>query len=146
MTMLKFTRRPNPVLPEHRPIYKITQVLLILSYSRGGKSSLLRLHLLNWVLKSSQRIQKLRNAIQSGSLSLPTWGFDPALVVALRFAQAEKLLIQVSNGYKIEEKGRRFVKDVLKDPTILESERTALAEIGRGISEGMVESVAKNWN
>jgi hypothetical protein len=144
--MLKFTRRPNPVLPEHRPIYKITQVLLILSYSRGGKSSLLRLHLLNWVLKSSQRIQKLRNAIQSGSLSLPTWGFDPALVVALRFAQAEKLLIQVSNGYKIEEKGRRFVKDVLKDPTILESERTALAEIGRGISEGMVESVAKNWN
>lgn len=145
MTKLKFTRRPNPVLPEHRAIYKIAQILLILDYSRGGKSSLLRLHLLNWVLKSSQRIERLRHEIQSGSMSLSTWGFDPALVIALRFAQAEKLLIQVSNGYKIETKGQQFIKDALKDPEVLAKERAALEDVGRGITETMVENVAKDW-
>lgn len=146
MTQLKFTRRPNPVLPEHRPIYKIAQVLLILHFSRGGKSSLLRLHLLNWALKSVQRMQLLRNAVQAGSLSLPTWGFDPALVIAIRFAQAEKLITQVSTGYQLDEKGRQFIKEALKDADILPEERVALAEIGRGITEGMVERVAKDWD
>ena len=146
MTQLKFTRRPNPVLPEHRPIYKIAQVLLILNYSRAGKSSLLRLHLLNWALKSPQRMQLLQNAVRAGSLSLPTWGFDPALVIAVRYAQAEGLLTQISTGYQLEEKGRRFIKDALKDSTILTDERVTLVEIGRGITEGMVESVAKDWD
>jgi hypothetical protein len=145
MTQLKFTRRPAPVLPEHRPIYKIAQILLILHYSRAGKSSLLRLHLLNWVLKSFQRIELLRNMIHAGSLSLLTWGFDPALAIALRFAQAEGLLTQVSNGYALTEKGSDFIKNALKNPSIFATERAALAEVGRGITEGMVEQVAKDW-
>lgn len=84
--------------------------------------------------------------IHAGSLSLPTWGFDPALAIGLRFAQAEQLLTQVSNGYALTEKGRDFIKNALKDPSIFAAERTALAEIGRGITEGMVEQVAKDWN
>lgn len=146
MTQLKFTRRPAPVLPEHRPLYKIAQVLLVMHYSRSGKSSILRLHLFNWALKSRQRMQLLRDAVNEGSLALPTWGFDPALAIALRFALAEGLLGQVANGYQLEEKGRRFLNDALKDKGIFEEERLALAEVGKGITEKMVESVAKDWD
>ena len=107
---------------------------------------MLRMHLLNWVLKSSQRIELLRDSIKAGSLALPTWGFDPALVIALRYALAERLLQKITNGYQIEEKGRKFIKDALKDSSIFADERLALAEIARGITEGMVDSVAKDWN
>jgi len=145
MTQLKFNRRPTPVFPEHRPLYKIAQVLLILKDSRGRKSSLPRLHLFNWALKSEQRMQMLLDSIKQDRLSLPTWGFDPALAIALRFAVAEHLIAQVANGYQLEEKGRRFIEDAMKDRGILQAERAVMTEVGKGITEKMVEAVAKDW-
>ena len=146
MTQLKFSRRPSPVLPEHRPVYKIAQVLLILSYSRSGKSSLLRLHLFNWALKSPQRMQALRDACCDGALRVPTWGFDPALAIALRYALAEKLIFQISNGYQLSVKGSQFITDALKDQEIFSQERMDLVIVGKRITETMVESVAKGWD
>jgi len=145
MMRLKFTRRPNPVLPEHRPIYKIAQLLLILHYSRGGKSSLLRLHLLNWIVKSQSRIDSLCKGLESGSLLFLTWGFDPAVAIAIRFALAEKLVSETSTGYKIEPKGKIFVNDFMKDTALLHLERTALSGVGTSVTERMVESIAKDW-
>lgn len=142
---LKFTRRASPVLPEHRLIYKISQILLLLNYSRAGKSSLLRLHLLNWASKTPQRTQHLRNAVKTRSLSLITWGFDPAIPIALRYALAEGLVAQNTTGYQLEELGRKFIKSVLEDPDLFADERNMLSEIGKGISEGMVDIVAKDW-
>jgi hypothetical protein len=146
MTQLKFSRRPLPVLPEHRPVYKIAQVLLVLNCSRGGKSSLLRLHLFNWALKSPQRMQSLRDAGKGGALHLPTWGFDPALAIALRYALAEKLIFQVANGYQLSDKGAQFITDALKDQEVFSQERVDLAVVGKKITETMVESVAKGWD
>jgi hypothetical protein len=145
VTELKFNLRPSPVLPEHRPLYKITQVLLVLDASRGGKSSLLRLHLFNWAFKSQPRLNLLTQAVEENALSFPTWGFDPALAIALRFAVAEKLIGVVSSGYKIEETGRLFLKEVLQDYEMFAKEKLVLAEIGKAITEKMVQSVAKAW-
>jgi hypothetical protein len=145
MTNLKFNLRPSPVLPEHRPLYKITQILHILDVSRGGKSSLLRLHLFNWALKSPARLALLDHAITTGMLAFPTWGFDPAMVIALRFAVAEGLVQSVTNGYQLEDKGRRFLKEAFKDPEIFTAERKALRNVGKGITEKMVDAAAKNW-
>lgn len=146
MARLRFTRRPIPVLPDHRPLYKIAQVLLILAESRGGKSSLPRLHLFNWALKSQQRLNTLRTAVHEATLSLPTWGFDPALAIALRYAVAECLIKQVANGYQLEDKGRKFLKDALKDQDVFVSERIVLSEIGKGVTETMVDAVSKDWD
>lgn len=145
MALLKFSRRPVPVLPEHRSVYKIAQVLLILHFSRARKSSLLRLHLFNWAMKSPQRMQYLRDASQGGALLLPTWGFDPALAIALRYALAEKLIWQVANGYQLADKGSAFITDALKDQEIFFQERMDLAIVGKQVTETMVESVAKDW-
>ena len=143
---LRFERRPSPVLVEHRPVYKISQLLLVLHISsRGGKSTLPRLHLFNWALKRTDRIRKLVDAAKAKVLQVTAWGFDPALAIAIRFAVAEDLVQSTSTGYQLSEKGRNFIVEVLKDPDVFASERTLLTEIGKDITEAMVDKVAKGW-
>lgn len=143
---LRFIRRPSPVLVEHRPLYKITQLLLVLQMSsRGGKSTLSRLHLFNWALKSTDRIQRLVDAAKAKVLNMTAWGFDPALAIAIRFAVAENLVEASSTGYQLTEKGRAFIAEVLKDTDAFAAERKLLMQVGKGITEGMVEKVARGW-
>ena len=143
---LRFVRRPSPVLVEHRPIYKISQLLLVLQVSsRGGRSTLPRLHLFNWALKSNDRIQKLVDAAKAKALHMTAWGFDPALAIAIRFAMAERLIEHSSTGYQLTVKGKAFVSEVLKDADAFASERKLLTQVGKEITEGMVDKVAKGW-
>lgn len=143
---LVFERRPAPVLVEHRPLYKICQILIVLRVSsRGGKSTLPRLHLFNWALKRTDRIQKLVEAAKAKALHITAWGFDPAVAIAMRYAVAEDLIKTSSTGYQITERGQSFIDEVLKDEGAFFQERALLKEIGKDITENMVEGVAKGW-
>jgi len=143
---LKFQRRPSPVLPEHRPLYKIAQLALILSQaSRGSKSSLARLHLFNWAFKSADRGERLSQAVRAKSLNVTAWGFDPALAIALRYGAAEGLVSAGRSGYQLTDAGHIFAQAVADDPEVLRAEKALLAEIGKGITEKMVDAVAKGW-
>lgn len=143
---LRFVRRPSPVLVDHRPLYKITQLLLVLHLSsRGGKSTLARLHLFNWALKRTDRIQKLVDAAKAKVLHMTAWGFDPALAIAIRFAIAEDLLEPTSTGYQISDKGKAFVSEVIGDQDAFANERGLLTQIGKNITEAMVDKVATGW-
>ncbi|MEY2676330.1 MAG: hypothetical protein RL510_350 [Actinomycetota bacterium] len=143
---LLFERRPSPVLVEHRPLYKITQLLLVLQISsRGGKSTLPRLHLFNWALKRSERIQKLVEATKANVLNMTAWGFDPALAIAIRFAVAEDLVKPTSTGYQLSDKGKAFITEVLREPDVFVNERKLLIQVGKDITEAMVDKVAKGW-
>lgn len=143
---LKFQRRASPVLPEHRPLYKIAQLILVLSMaSRGGKSSLARLHLFNWVFKSADRRERLSQTARTKSLNVTAWGFDPALAIALRYAVAEGLVSVGGSGYQLTDVGEIFAKSIVEDPEVLAAEKALLTEVGKGITEKMVDAVAKGW-
>lgn len=143
---LRFERRPSPILAEHRPMYKIGQVLLILSLaSRGGKSSLPRLQLFNWAMKSAKRQQQLILAVGEKVLQVQAWGFDPALAIAVRLAIAEGLVDENSTGYEISAPGEFFVNEILKDNDLFGRERSFLSTVGKGLTEGMVEATASGW-
>ena len=143
---LRFERRPSPVLAEHRPMYKIGLVLLVLCLaSRGGKSSLPRLQLFNWAMKSATRQKQLLLAVGEKVLQVPAWGFDPALAIAVRFAIAEGLIIENTTGYEISEAGEFFVNKILKDTDLFGRERSFLSAVGKGLTEGMVEATASGW-
>lgn len=127
-------------------MYKIGQILLILTIaSRGNKSSLPRLQLFNWALKSAERQAQLVKAVESKELQVPAWGFDPALAIAVRIAIAEGLVAETSTGYEIAEAGEIFVKQILKDADLFGPERSFLSSLGKGLTEGMVEATASSW-
>jgi hypothetical protein len=143
---LRFERRPSPVLADHRPMYKIGLVLLILSFaSRGGKSSLPRLQLFNWAMKSAKKQQQLVLAVGEKFLQVPAWGFDPSLAIAVRIAIAEGLVAENSTGYEISTDGELFVKEMMKDPDLFGPERLFLTAVGKGLTEGIVEATANGW-
>lgn len=98
-------------------MYKIGLVLLILHLaSRGGKSSLPRLQLFNWAMKSDPRQKQLLLAVGEKVLQVPAWGFDPALAIAVRLAIAEGLIVENSTGYEISTAGQFFATEILKAP------------------------------
>ena len=143
---LRFERRPSPVLADHRPMYKIGQILLILAIaSRGGKSSLPRLQLFNWALKSSERHVELIKAVNEKQLQIPAWGFDPALAIAVRIAIAEGLVAENSTGYEITVAGQFLKSEILKDIDLFGPERAFLSAVGKGLTEGMVDATASGW-
>lgn len=143
---LRFERRPSPVLAEHRPMYKIGQLLLVLFMaSRAGKSSLPRLQLFNWAMKSPRRQQQLISAVKDKVLHVPAWGFDPVLAIAVRFAIAEGLVAESLTGYEISVRGKSFTKEILKHPDLFKHERSFLSLLGKGLTEGMVEATARGW-
>ena len=145
MSRVHFTIKPAPVLVEHRPLFKIAQLLLILTIaSRGGRSSLARLQLFNWALKTERRLPLLQDAAKSGRLVTTGWGFDPAVPIALRFAVAEGLVEDTSTGYQITTKGESFARE-LTTAGLLESERQGLTSIGKKVTERMVTDVARTW-
>jgi hypothetical protein len=143
---LKFERRPAPVFPEHRPLYKIGQLVLTLSLAcNGAKSSLTKLHLFNWALKDERRWEPLLAAVDSRVLNVTAWGFDPALAIALRFALGERLVEETKTGYKLTDEGRSFAKELLADLEIFGDEKRLFQRVGKKITEEMVDVVAKGW-
>lgn len=147
MAKIKFTRRPSPALAEQRPLYKITQALLIVEIcGRGQKCSLIKLHLMNWALKSRSRISALELAAKNKKLTIPVWGFDPALAIALQFALEETILVVEGSSLKITDKGNHLLDAVINDETAFPKEKSYLKRIGKGITEEMVTSVSKGWD
>lgn len=136
----RFTRRPMAIAAELRPDWKIGTLLLILHLSsRGGKSSLRRLHILNWALRSSKNraeFEQVRDHEQP--LFSFQFRFEPALGRAVNLAVGEKYVEWVGgNRLQITAKGQRWVKDILKDESVMQEEREFLERIGKDITEGI---------
>ncbi|MUH97296.1 hypothetical protein VFES401_15570 [Aliivibrio fischeri] len=146
MSHLTFTRKPMPVIPEQRPMYKIAMILLVLKIcSSGSKSSLLRLHLFNWALFDEQRFQSLVLSAERKELIMGVWGVDPSLNMALALAVSEQLLVKENNGsYKITPKGDLFITES-KLITLFDSEVLQLKKVSKKITEAMVKAAAKRW-
>lgn len=136
----RFKRRPMAIAAELRPDWKMGALLLILHLSsRGGKSSLRRLHILNWALRSAKNraeFEQVREHQQP--LFSFQFRFEPALGRAINLAVGENYVEWVGgNRLQITPKGQRWVKDIIKDETVMQEEREFLARIGKDITEGI---------
>jgi hypothetical protein len=136
----RFKRRPMAIAAELRPDWKMGALLLILHLSsRGGRSSLRRLHILNWALRSSKNraeFEQVREHQQP--LFSFQFRFEPALGRAVNLAVGENYVEWVGgNRLQITPKGQRWVKDIIRDETVMQEEREFLARIGKDITEGI---------
>lgn len=145
MATLEFNVRPSSVLPDHRPLFKITQLLLVLLLaSRGRKSSLVRLQLFNWVLKEDARREKLVRAAKSQEIDFPAWGIDPTVQTAMTLAAADGLIIATAKTVTLTEKGSNLCERALKEQ-LYDDDVSYLRALKTSITETMVGKIVEKW-
>jgi hypothetical protein len=146
---LTFHKRPIPVQPEYRPVYKIAQIVLILKKGcRKYKASLLLLHLHTWALKSKENEAILiKYLLNPNKNELNTLTFEPALNRALHFAQSEELItILLPQGhYVLTEKGHKFSELLLKDFSVLINEKAFFTMVKYSLTETLVKKITQKW-
>jgi hypothetical protein len=139
-----FRRRPMPIAAELRPDWKIATLLLILEVSsHAGKSSLKRLHVLNWALRSPRHREEFE---QTRAHPQPLFGFqfrfEPAFARAVDLAVGDGLVAWVGGDrLQITTRGKRWIDEILKDESILQDELAFLKRIGKTVSESAASSM-----
>lgn len=142
--LFTFKRRPSPVPAEARPLWKIAALLFMLKLSsRSGKSSLKRLHLLNWAVRSNANRNLFLNSRQA---SLPLFRFnvrfEPAFSRAMDLAAGNDLVNWVGGDrIQISAKGDRLAGEFLKDNSILLDERAFLSGLGKSVTEAEADYI-----
>jgi len=128
-----FRKRDLPLSPDYRPMYKMGLIVLILALaSRENKSSLNKLHLLIWSLKSEKNMAFIRMAFMSKDNSkIISWGVEPALNKALLYAVAEDLLSLSTDKYQLTKKGIAFSKLIANNDQLFTTEKHFLNYIGK---------------
>jgi hypothetical protein len=63
---------------------------------------------MNWAIKAQNRVETMRVAANLGQITLPVWGFDPALSIALNLAYSDNLVEPTKTGLKQPAKAKNL--------------------------------------
>ncbi|GEM55336.1 hypothetical protein B0A58_11650 [Flavobacterium branchiophilum NBRC 15030 = ATCC 35035] len=145
---ITFSKKPISIPSEYRPSYTIGIIVLILKICcQSYKSSLLKLHLINWALKSNENKDSLKNFVLSNyTESSKTWGIEPSLNRALNYSVHEGICSTIDGKYQLEEKGELFYQKILEDSEYLKEEIDFLNFLGkRKITDSRIDLIYKKW-
>lgn len=147
ITKISFVKRPISIPPDYRPMFKVAQIVIILGYCcRSNRSSLLKLHLLSWALKTEGNIKKIADWIDTDFQSdFAVWGIEPTLNRGLQYAISEKVCRRISNKYELTDKGIQLFNSIKRDKELLKTEKMLLNIIGKKISDDKINNLAKKW-
>ncbi len=139
-----FSDRGTVVPGDRRPIWRLALVALVLFVSsRGAKSSIWRLHILDWAARTAAGRDELL-AYTQGRLASPYLGvrYDPALQRIIVLGDAEGVLSVSGRTVSLTERGKRFATALLDEPTVLAEETAFLQKLGKAFLERSAEDVA----
>jgi hypothetical protein len=110
-----FTRRGTPLPPDRRPIWRISLLVEILSRcSRGRKSSILRLRILDWAARNAVGTRSLIDFVEGKPRQLyAPVRYDPSFLRALSFGNGAKLFSQTKARVELTDTGFRYSKEVV---------------------------------
>ena len=139
-----FRRRPIALPGDLRPPWRIGLLVLLLSQCcRQQRSSLTRLHVLNWAVRSEANLEDL-TALIEGRLSPDQLivRFEPALNRAIDFAIGDGLVKRV-DGSRIEltELGKAFAEEISKGSEVYVTEKKLAGAIKQKASETLVDNM-----
>ncbi|GAB2750337.1 hypothetical protein GCM10027019_31260 [Melaminivora jejuensis] len=139
-----FRRRPVALPGDLRPTWRIGLLMLLLSQCcRQQRSSLTRLHVLNWAVRSEANYQELTALIEG---RLPPDAlivrFEPAFSRAIDFAIGENLVKRV-DGARVEltDNGKEFAEEILKDSSLYIPEKKLTGVLRQRASETLVDNI-----
>jgi hypothetical protein len=140
---IRFKRKKVPISPELRPMYRISQIILILHLSSTKQTaSLLKLQLFNWGLQNQGRYERLIELKETGKF--PVIRFDPFLNRALNYGVAMGVFIfNDTNGkFSLSEKGEVLAQNILEEDVFSE-EKKFLKKIKKGLSDAYILQLFK---
>ncbi|MDT0677310.1 hypothetical protein [Autumnicola musiva] len=142
-----FKRRPVSLSIDYRPVWKLTQLLLVISEgSNKYGCSLLKLHLFSWIFQDRKRKMKVKEWINNDfDVSLSIWTLSPHVNRAVAFGIGEELIIEEKGKYLITKKGAQLVHKILEEDDLFGDEKKILEEFGKVITESRIDELSKNW-
>lgn len=141
-----FSRRPVAIPGDMRPLWRIALIVLFLDLSsRGAKSSLTRLHALNWLSKAPTSRSELISLVEmkyGGDAIIIR--YEPSFNRALDLATGEGLIAKFDGKrFSLTLKGRAFAKTIEAESDCLTLEKTFLLAIGKRFTEEMSSALAE---
>ena len=140
---ISFQGRPSPLAPELRTTWRLTQFLYLLRFCcRQGRSSLRRLHVINWGARTPRNRETLVHAlagrVQPHVLLIRV---EPSLNRVIEFAVGEGL-VTVPDGTRVQltARGLETVSQVHAVEGVLEAERAFVRAVGQRVTEGWVDA------
>lgn len=140
---IRFTRKKVPISPELRPIYRISQIILILHLSSTKKTaSLLKLQLFNWGLQTENHSRRLLQIKETNYL--PIIRFDPFLNRALNYGVAMNVLEfnKKTGKFSLTEKGEIFAQNIIQEE-VFSKEKNFLKMINVSLSDSYITKLFK---
>lgn len=132
-----FRRRPIPFPAQDRIAYRLTILLLLLrDCSRQKKSTLKRLHFLDWAVRNQERTMRVKQMKGLRDIASTIIRYDPTVDVALRLAAAEKLIDVAAGRITLTTRGEEFLKSIDQDGSLVESEKQTMKILGKHVAEG----------
>ena len=140
---IRFSRKRVPIAPELRPMYRISQIVLILHLSSTKQTaSLLKLQLFNWSLQNEGRYERLLKLKETNYF--PIIRFDPFLNRALNYGVAMSVFSfnDKTGKFSLTEKGEVLAKRILNGDVFIE-EIKFLKAIKKSLSDTYISQLFK---
>lgn len=143
-TNFLFRDRPLAIPGDLRPAWRIgLLVLLIRHCCRGGKTSIARLHVLNWAMRSKRNKTDLEAAI--GGDFRPERlivRFDPFLNRALDFAIGEGLIyLEGGKSVVLTPDGVTFANELDHEESLYKTEKQFIVSLKQRLTETLVNQM-----
>lgn len=132
-----FRDRGTAIPADRRPAWRIALVCLLLSNcSRGRKSSIERLHILDWAIRNTDGRRQLLAFLRQESTDRGVIvRYDPALLRAVHFAAAEDYLKINGKSIQLATAGVALSDELSSSTDVFENERTFMEELGQSFLE-----------
>ena len=140
-----FDKRGSSLPADRRPLWRISLIVELLNRcSRGSKSSIARLHVLDWAIRSETGTQQLAEFLESGpSLRFEPVRFDPAVLRAIDFGRASGLFDLSKQSVQLTSQGEDFARALIENKELFARERQIMARIGKSFTENKVDAFLK---
>jgi hypothetical protein len=141
--MIEIISNPKSVyVPVHlQPVYRVSQILLILNYNTGSSKSatISLLQTIAWAMRDEENFKILMDYKEEKRHSLVPWCFEPALDKALILALVNEYCERLVGGkIKLTKKGKKLIELIIKD-NLFKTQITSLKKIG-DVSKKLTEN------
>ncbi|WP_249357552.1 serine/threonine protein kinase [Citrobacter sp. wls619] len=136
-----FTRRPDLLPCEMRPLWKCSLILLSIHLAcRAGSCSLKKIHVINWIIKSEKNSSEFEFWILNQHGIKPEVRLDPTLDRALALLIADGMISKNEDKFTINDKGL----EVSKKLTLInafELEKIVLLKFKKSLTDANVNKI-----